>query len=310
VKISGFTFVRNAVKLQYPVVESIQSILPIVDEFVVNIGESDDDTSGLVRRIGSPKIRIIESKWNPHVATGGYVLAQQTNVALFNCTGEWAIYLQADEAIHEADHPRLLELMERYRGNDDIEGLLLERVTFYGDYQTMVVAHPFLRDLACRVVKPHRFVLSRGDAAGFTVHPKYKEGGRRIRAVDTGLTVFHYCDVRPPHVSASFKKEKDKLWAGNPSTGSDDRYASFPRQFLSEYRGGHPAPMRDRIAQSGPPLEQDSPHWRTELTRRERKVYWRSKLTEWLGRRALPLSAGDRIIASHRTRYITGGHGG
>lgn len=31
-KVSGFTFVRNAVKYDYPIVESIQSILPLVDE--------------------------------------------------------------------------------------------------------------------------------------------------------------------------------------------------------------------------------------------------------------------------------------
>jgi len=92
-KVSGFTFVRDAVRLDYPIVESIQSILPIVDEFVVNVGASDDGTLDLVRSIPSPKIRIVESTWNPNLSSGGYVLSQQTNIALFNCTGDWAIYL-------------------------------------------------------------------------------------------------------------------------------------------------------------------------------------------------------------------------
>ena len=55
---SGFTIVRNAIKNGYPVVESIQSILPVVDEMVVAIGDGEDDTEQLIRNIGSEKIKI------------------------------------------------------------------------------------------------------------------------------------------------------------------------------------------------------------------------------------------------------------
>ena len=63
-KVSGFTFVRNAVKYDYPVVESIRSILPVVDEFIVNIGRCEDGTLELIRSIGDPKIEIVESVWD------------------------------------------------------------------------------------------------------------------------------------------------------------------------------------------------------------------------------------------------------
>jgi hypothetical protein len=43
-KVAGFTFIRNAVKNDYPVVEAITSILSICDEFVVALGNSDDGT--------------------------------------------------------------------------------------------------------------------------------------------------------------------------------------------------------------------------------------------------------------------------
>ena len=43
-KISAFTFIKNGQILGYPFVQSIKSILPIVDEFVVNVGNSEDDT--------------------------------------------------------------------------------------------------------------------------------------------------------------------------------------------------------------------------------------------------------------------------
>lgn len=298
-KISGFTFARNAVKLQYPIVESIRSILPIVDEFVVAVGAGEDDTAGLIRGIGSPKIRVVDSQWNPNVRTGGYVLAQQTNIALLNCTGEWAIYLQADEAIHERDHARLVDLMTQYREDDRIEGMLMQRISFFGDYDTVLDVHPFRNDLACRVVKPHRFVLSRGDAAGFTVHPKYKEHGHRIRVVDTGLDLFHYCDVRPPSVSALFQGEKNKFWVDEAKPA--DYYQKVPRSFLASFRGSHPAPMRGRIAAYDQPLDLSSPRWRTTLNAKERRQKWRTKLIDLFGYMAASGRSSRKIVVSHRT---------
>lgn len=303
-KVSGFTFVRDAVRLDYPIVECIQSILPIVDEFVVNVGASDDGTIDLVRGIGSPKLRIVESTWNPKLSYGGYVLAQQTNVALFNCTGDWAIYLQSDEAIHERDHAQLLDLMARYRADDGVEGLLLQRVSFYGDYGTVVNVHPFRCDLACRVIKPDRFVLSRGDAAGFTVHPKYKEKGRRIRVIDTGLDFFHYVDVRSTAASMAFVEQKSKYWnvgsGYKPSDLDDYYYKRLPRQFVAEYRGSHPASMRPRIQALTTRLDLKSPRWRTNLTNAERRRYLRTKLVEVFGWRAGGGKTSRKIVGSHR----------
>lgn len=42
-KISGFTMVRNATKYYFPIKESILSILPIVDEFIIALGDNDPD---------------------------------------------------------------------------------------------------------------------------------------------------------------------------------------------------------------------------------------------------------------------------
>ena len=101
--LSGFTFIRNGVRPDYPVVESISSILPIVDEFIVNVGPDEDGTLDLIRSINDPKIKIIQSQWNPNMNRGGFIFTQQTNIALFNCMGEWAFCLQADEVVHEEE---------------------------------------------------------------------------------------------------------------------------------------------------------------------------------------------------------------
>ena len=47
-KVCGFSFIRNAVKYDYPIVESIRSILPICDKFVVAVGNSEDNTLQLI----------------------------------------------------------------------------------------------------------------------------------------------------------------------------------------------------------------------------------------------------------------------
>ena len=74
-KVSGFTFVRNAIKYDYPVVEAIKSILPLCNEVVVAVGKSEDATLQLIKSIDSPKIRIIETVRDDSFRTGGRVLA-------------------------------------------------------------------------------------------------------------------------------------------------------------------------------------------------------------------------------------------
>ena len=72
-KVSGFTFIRNGSVLGYPYLESIRSILPVVDEFIVNVGFSSDDTLEQIKSIGDPKIRVVESAWNENMHDRGFV---------------------------------------------------------------------------------------------------------------------------------------------------------------------------------------------------------------------------------------------
>ena len=118
-KVSGFTIVRNGVKLQYPMIQSIGSILPICDEFIVNVGDSDDGTLDMVKSITSPKIRIIQTKWD--MSQGPTVLSEQTNIALKHCKGDWAFYLQTDEIIHEADLPKIKRCMGQYLNQPQVD---------------------------------------------------------------------------------------------------------------------------------------------------------------------------------------------
>ena len=74
--ISGFTFIRNGVELGFPFEESIRSLLPLVDEFVIAVGAGRDDTLARILRLNDRKIRIIETVWNERMAERGFVYAQ------------------------------------------------------------------------------------------------------------------------------------------------------------------------------------------------------------------------------------------
>jgi hypothetical protein len=296
-RVSGFTFVRNAVTLEFPVVECIRSVMPMVDEFVVAVGDSDDGTEDLIRSIGDDRIFIVPTRWNPNLGTGGYVLAQQTNVALFSCTGTWAVYIQADEAIHEEDHAFLRSLMEKYADDDGVESLSLHRTNFVGDFRT--IYRP-ADDLCVRIVKPHRFVLSRGDAAGFSVHPKYKERGRRITTIDTGVRLYHYLDVRSPAAIVAKDRARDDLW-GETADGRDRGdleayYSQLARPFLSRFAGTQPSPLRQR-AQSHPfRFDIDAPGVRRNLTARERRLVLMDFLARHVSRRFRMGAGSSRIV--------------
>jgi glycosyltransferase involved in cell wall biosynthesis len=102
-KIAGFTFVRNAIKYDYPIIEAITSILPICDELVVAVGNSEDGTLELIQSIDSPKIKIIETIWDDSLREGGRVLAVETDKALaaISPDANWCFYIQGDEVVHE-----------------------------------------------------------------------------------------------------------------------------------------------------------------------------------------------------------------
>ena len=134
-KVSGFTFIKNATKLYIPLKESILSVLPLVDEFVIAVGDndSDDSTLEIIEEIESSKIKIIHTIWDTTTYTKNTEFARQTDIAKEACKGDWLIYIQADEAIHESDHLAIKKAMQKYQNDKEIEGLLVHYRHFWGD---------------------------------------------------------------------------------------------------------------------------------------------------------------------------------
>jgi len=250
-KVSGFTFCRNVVKYDYPVVESIRSILPIVDEFIVNVGRCEDGTLELIRSIGDPKIRIVESVWDESLKKDGLIYSQQTNIALAQCTGDWALYVQGDEVIHEQDLPALTRAMKTNLDNRSVRGLLFRYLHFMGDYWSL---NPWFYHRAVRVIRNNGEIESCGDAVGFHLKAtrQYLQSGPKEWLADSGARMFHYGWVKEPKTMLAKKREQVTVYTNRLSPADERQIKSEDWIFeeydiLKNFTGTHPAVMRERV---------------------------------------------------------------
>ncbi len=256
--VSGFTIVRNAVRYDYPVFESIRSLLPLVDEMVVAVGDSDDGTRECVLSINDPKLRIIDTAWDEALRRGGTILAQQTDIALAACRGDWCFYLQADEVLHEASYPRLQRAMQSNLNRRSVEGLSFRYHHFRADYG---IRDPLPYRRQVRIVRPGIGIHSFGDACGFQVD------GRKLRSKSTGAWIYHYGYVKPPRRMAAKMDYFNSLYDGRTVTPGKELQAEdyeWELRTCEPFRGSHPLVMKDRIAAMDwiAPRVQLIPRWR------------------------------------------------
>ena len=240
-KVSGFTIVRNAVKYNYPVVESIRSILPICDEFIVNVGESEDETLDLVQSIGSEKVRIIGNEWD--MSQRSEVLSYQTNLALDACSGDWAFYLQSDEVVHEDDLGKLKETMLRCQDDPAVDALRFQWLHFYGSYYRYRVDHGWYQKQD-RIIRNNGMIESFGDAYGFK-----RKDGQDLRRQNTGCFVYHYGWVQPREVMAQRRANAAGIGfvsLAEHESGKEYSYGDLNR--FPVYFGTHPQVIEERIA--------------------------------------------------------------
>lgn len=191
-QISGFTLVRNALKLDFPVEASIRSILPICDEVVVNVGRSEDETLELVRSIADSRIRIIETEWD--MTRRNTVLGHETLRAMRACQHPWGVYIQADEVLHERGAAALAEAIQLHDGDPQVEGLLVRYLHFYGGFDTVATHRRwYRREVRAVRLAPELDIRPYQGAQGFRVGPDH----RKIRARLTSAEMFHYGWARP-----------------------------------------------------------------------------------------------------------------
>jgi glycosyltransferase involved in cell wall biosynthesis len=278
-KVSGFTFVRNAIKYDYPIVEALQSILPLCDEVVVAVGDSDDGTLNLIKGIPSNKIRIIETVWDDTMREGGRVLAIETDKAFSAVSNDsdWAFYIQGDEVLHEKYHDVVMEAMRTYKDDTDVEGLLFNYLHFYGSYDYTGESFRWYRR-EIRVVRKRKDIFSYRDAQGFRKKPNDK---LQVKLIDA--YIYHYGYVREPKAMQGKHRSFNKYWHDDQwvekHIASAEEFDYSNIDALTTFDGTHPAVMKKRIDAMNWKFQHDISKNKFKLKDRAKRFV--EKLTGW-----------------------------
>lgn len=245
-RVSGFTIVRNAIKYDYPIKEAILSILPLCDEVVVAVGNSEDDTLNLIRSINSNKIKIIETVWDDTLREGGKVLAVETNKAFdaISKESDWAIYIQADEIMHEKYYDNIRSALINYQYDKNVDGLLFNYTHFYGSYDYVGDSRRWYRK-EIRIIKNDKAIRSYKDAQGF------RKNGKKLHVKPINAYIYHYGWVKPPDAQQAKQKSFNKLWHDDEwmkkNISNSDFFDYSQIDSLAHFTGEHPKVMHDRI---------------------------------------------------------------
>jgi hypothetical protein len=276
-KISGFTIIRNAVLNDYPIVEAIRSILPVVDEMIVLIGDSEDSTLALIESIADPKIKIHHSVWDMSLRSGGKVLAVETDKAfqLIDPESDWAFYIQGDEVVHEKYHQVIRDACVRYEHDKQVEGLLFQYLHFYGTYDYVGDSRRWY-DHEIRIIRNDKSISAYKDAQGF------RKGNQKLWVKPIDAFVYHYGWVKSPEQMMKKRKHVSQYWHSDDELHqilADPDFWNFEDfDSLQHFQGTHPAVMLDRI---------ERVNWKVAIDISQKKFSFKDKLLyyfeKWTG---------------------------
>ena len=275
-KVSGFTFIKNGTVLGYPYIESLKSLLMLCDEVVVALGKSDDDTLARVQAIADPRLRIIETTWNDKMHDRGYVYAQQKMIAQFNCTGDWAFYLEGDEVIHEKDVPIIRAQMAKYLGDLEVEALVFDYYHFYGCPDLYAYSPRWYRK-APRIIR--NSVRSWAPDGLFWLIMNENKRGTYPRAANVGCHLYHYGHVRSIANMQEKNRQVATYWGHEPRPF--DGYADIDYSTLKIFTGTHPAVVRNWLKTDAEQVFK--PNLQYKLSKREKKHRFMLLLEKILG---------------------------
>jgi hypothetical protein len=246
-KVTGFSFIRNAIKYDYPIVEAIRSVLPLCDDFLVAVGISNDDTRSLVQNIDPQKIKIIDTVWDDSLREGGRVLALETDKAMraVPSDSDWAFYIQGDEVLHEQSLENVRTAMQKYQQNKKVDGLLFKYRHFYGSYDYIGDSYGWYRR-EIRVIRNSKNIYSYRDAQGFR-----KNNNERLNVKPIDAYIHHYGWVKDPRAMQEKQQTFQKYWHNDEwikqNLAKSDEFDYTKAESLALFKGSHPEVMKERI---------------------------------------------------------------
>lgn len=287
--VSAFGYVRNGFTIDYPFLESIQSVLPIVDEFIAVVGDSTDGTREAIENLNNPKIKIVDTIWSEKMRSGGLIFAQQANIGLDACRADadWLFHIQADEIIHENDLPKIRQAMLDNLDNKKVEGLLFKFYNFYGDYNHYAPSRRYHQH-EIRIIRNNKNIRSYRDSQGFRLYTAPNktevEKGEKLHVKLIDAYVYHYSHCKPPQKQQIKKVEFGHRYFGKEGQAYDHfdnenttyyynmtHYRDY--DYLKKFNGSHPKIMSNVIN------HQD---WKFEYDPKKNNMKPKEKLLKWL----------------------------
>lgn len=268
-RIIGFTFIKNAVKYDYPIVEAIKSILLLCDEVVVAVGKSEDNTLELVSSIHPEKVKILETTWNESLREGGLVLAEETNKAFdaIDADADWCFYIQGDEVFHEKYLDNVKNALLQYKDDERVEGLLFKYRHFYGSYDYTGDSRKWYRH-EVRIIKNDKNIRSYKDAQGF------RKNGKKLKVKAVEAYIHHYGWVKHPQQQQLKLQNFNKLWHSDQwisrNVPSVDEFDYSQIDSLELFTGEHPKVFQERINQT---------NWKFSFDPTKRSLNWKERFS-------------------------------
>lgn len=267
-KVSAFTFIKNGQILGYPFVQSIKSILPIVDEFIVNVGECEDDTLDMLYSIEDEKISVIKSKWNDEMRDRGYVYGQQKMIAQFNCTGDWAFYIEGDEVYHEKDLAIIKKSMQMHLNDSNVEALVVDFKHFYGNANSVLCSPGWYRSEA-RIIK--NSIRSYAPDGLFWLVIDSNKRGRYPKSKKIQATCYHYGWIRTEEQMNLKSMKIQKYWGREPAAVD---YSQIDQFIIKQFIGSHPEIVQDWLPVDHGLYKADPKHKLSFKQKKHRAMIW------------------------------------
>lgn len=273
-KVAGFTIIKNAIKYDFPIVEAIQSILPICHKFFVAVGDGEDDTRKLIEGIDANKIEILDTVWDKTLNTGGRVLADETNKIFQHIPPEydWCFYIQGDEVFHEDGLPQIQQAMQQQLHNAKVDGLLVKYLHFYGSYDYIASSSNWYK-YEIRVVRNNKNIYSYKDAQGFRKNDDEKLNVKLVNAF-----MHHYGWVKEPKVMMDKLFNTGTIWEATNLEQQRQQHQHLVSFDYSEidalrhFEAIHPKVMLPRIQQK---------NWKFDYDVTYNKLSFKNKLKQF-----------------------------
>ena len=234
---------------------------------MIAVGQGQDETLSRIVAIGDPKIRVIETEWNENMRDRGFVYGQQKMIAQYNCTGDWAFYLEGDEVLHEDELPAIQDTMEQHLNDPMIEALYFNFFISMGRLirsESQAIERRLIIEIRSSIAP---------DGLFFVVLDKNKHG-RYPRAVSANANIYHYGHCRSVSKMNEKLAQVGRYWGG--SHEEFQSYGNIDVAELREFTGTHPAVMSEWLAHEAEHVFEQVPGY--SLSRRD----YRNRVRFWL----------------------------